>query len=42
MDRYAKYLWMKELLVRLDHCQAQWQVAEGATERFLANSIQRT
>ena len=41
MDRYAKFVWMKELLARLDRCQAQWQAAEGATEQFLAESIKR-
>jgi len=41
MDRHAKIAWMKELLVRLDLCQAQWQSAEGATEQFLANAMKR-
>lgn len=41
MDRHARIAWMKELLVRLDLCQAQWQTAEGATEQFLANAIKR-
>jgi hypothetical protein len=41
MDRYAKIARMKELLARLDLCQAQWQSAEGASEQFLAQSIKR-
>jgi hypothetical protein len=41
MDRYAKIARMKDLLARLDFCQAQWQTAEGASEQFLAQSIKR-
>lgn len=41
MDRHAKFVWMKEVLERLGDCQREWETAEGATERFLADSIKR-
>ena len=41
MDRYAKTVWMKDLLDHLDRCQDEWQSAEGPTEQFLAESMKR-
>ena len=41
MDRHAKFVWMKELLEHLSDCQCEWETAQGATERFLAESIKR-
>lgn len=41
MDRHAKFVWMKEVLERLSDCQREWEIAEGPTARFLADSIKR-
>jgi len=41
MDQHTKFLWMKELLERLQVCHDQWQNAAGASERYLARTIER-
>ena len=41
MDQHSKFLWMKELLERLQVCHEQWQTAAGASERYLARAIER-
>jgi hypothetical protein len=41
MDRKNKLLCMKDILEHLGDCFDQWQGAEGRSERFLAESIER-
>jgi hypothetical protein len=41
MDRQAKLFRMTELHERLHDCYDQWHTASGATEQYLARSIQR-
>jgi hypothetical protein len=41
MDRHAKFLWMKEVLDHINECHAQWQSAQGQSERYLAETMRR-
>lgn len=41
MDRQARFLWMKDLLEHLAACHDQWQTADPAVERYLAEAVRR-
>jgi AraC-like DNA-binding protein len=41
MDQHTKFLWMRELLDRLQVCHEQLQTAAGASERYFARAIER-
>jgi hypothetical protein len=41
MDRQARFLWMKDLLEHISDCHEQWQAADPAAERFLADAVRR-
>ncbi len=36
-----KFMWMRELLGRLEHSNDQWQTAAGAMKPYLARAIER-
>ena len=41
MDRQTRFLWMKDLLDHLAECHDQWQAADPAIERYLAEAVRR-
>ncbi|HEY5312159.1 MAG TPA: hypothetical protein VIK18_06550 [Pirellulales bacterium] len=41
MDRQARFLWMKDLLEHLSDCHDQWQAADPASQRYLADAVRR-